>query len=146
MVDTAGAPRYNGCVPGKRPGAKPPNQNLKIWVKGRRKSYETQVCDRFRSGRRHGAEPGRLRQHRFHRERCYREHLTEAASTSEAASEEAPAEETAAGDFDLDQDITVISREDGSGTRGAFIELTGVEDDNGDNTTRPPPSRAAPTA
>lgn len=60
---------------------------------------------------------------------------TEAASTSEAASEEAPAEETA-GDFDLDQDITVISREDGSGTRGAFIELTGVEDDNGDNTTQ----------
>ena len=34
----------------------------------------------------------------------------------------------AAGDFDVDQDITVISREDGSGTRGAFIELTGVED------------------
>ena len=61
---------------------------------------------------------------------------TEAASTTEAASEEAPAEETAAGDFDLDQDITVISREDGSGTRGAFIELTGVEDDNGDNTTQ----------
>ena len=61
---------------------------------------------------------------------------TEAASTSEAASEEAPAEEAAAGDFDLDQDITVISREDGSGTRVAFIELTGVEDDNGDNTTQ----------
>ena len=61
---------------------------------------------------------------------------TEAASTSEAASEEAPAEEAAAGDFDLDQDITVISREDGSGTRGAFVELTGVEDDNGDNTTQ----------
>ena len=31
--------------------------------------------------------------------------------------------------------IHVVSREDGSGTRGAFIELTGVEDDNGDNTT-----------
>ena len=26
--------------------------------------------------------------------------------------------------------ITVISREDGSGTRGAFIELTGVEQKN----------------
>ena len=26
--------------------------------------------------------------------------------------------------------ITVISREDGSGTRGAFIELTGVEEKN----------------
>ena len=34
--------------------------------------------------------------------------------------------------FDADQDITVISREDGSGTRGAFIELTGVEEKNAD--------------
>lgn len=51
-----------------------------------------------------------------------------AASTSEAASEFAEA--TEASDFDTDQDITVISREDGSGTRGAFIELTGVEEKN----------------
>ncbi|EFB74427.1 substrate-binding domain-containing protein [Subdoligranulum variabile] len=51
-----------------------------------------------------------------------------AASTSEAASASTEAE--AAGDFDADQDITVISREDGSGTRGAFIELTGVEEKN----------------
>lgn len=51
-----------------------------------------------------------------------------AASTSEAASASTEAE--AAGDFDADQDITVISREDGSGTRGAFIELTGVEEAN----------------
>ena len=50
-----------------------------------------------------------------------------AASSSEAASETAPA-----ADFDADQDITVISREDGSGTRGAFIELTGVEEKNAD--------------
>lgn len=49
-----------------------------------------------------------------------------AASTSEAA-ESTEAEAT---DFDADQDITVISREDGSGTRGAFIELTGVEEKN----------------
>ena len=48
------------------------------------------------------------------------------AVSSEAASSEATAA-PAAGDFDVDQDITVISREDGSGTRGAFIELTGVE-------------------
>ena len=52
---------------------------------------------------------------------------TEAASSEAAASEAAPA-----GDFDADQDITVISREDGSGTRGAFIELTGVEEKNAD--------------
>lgn len=49
-----------------------------------------------------------------------------ATSTSEAA-ESTGAEAT---DFDADQDITVISREDGSGTRGAFIELTGVEEKN----------------
>ena len=51
------------------------------------------------------------------------------AVSSEAASSEATAA-PAAGDFDGDQDITVISREDGSGTRGAFIELTGVEAKN----------------
>lgn len=54
------------------------------------------------------------------------------AASTEAASEAAPAEST--GDFDTDQDITVISREDGSGTRGAFVELLGIEqaDANGD--------------
>ena len=29
-------------------------------------------------------------------------------------------------------EITVVSREEGSGTRGAFIELTGVEEKNAD--------------
>lgn len=66
------------------------------------------------------------------------------AASSEAVSSEAVSSEAtaapAAGDFDVDQDITVISREDGSGTRGAFIELTGVEAKNDagekvDNTT-----------
>ena len=56
------------------------------------------------------------------------------AASSEAASSEST--EAAAGDFDATQAINVVSREDGSGTRGAFIELTGVEDDNGDNTTQ----------
>ena len=51
---------------------------------------------------------------------------------STASSEAAPVEAAPAGDFDTDQDITVISREDGSGTRGAFIELTGVEEKNAD--------------
>lgn len=51
---------------------------------------------------------------------------TEAEAPAEE--EEAPAEEAeAAGDFDTTMDISVISREDGSGTRGAFIELFGVE-------------------
>ena len=49
------------------------------------------------------------------------------SADSAAASSAVPA-----GDFDTDQDITVISREDGSGTRGAFIELTGVEEKNAD--------------
>ncbi|MDO5141809.1 MAG: substrate-binding domain-containing protein [Eubacteriales bacterium] len=43
--------------------------------------------------------------------------------------------DTAPADTGMSGAITVISREDGSGTRGAFVELTGVEDDNGDNTT-----------
>ena len=34
---------------------------------------------------------------------------------------------TACADFSADKSITVISREEGSGTRGAFVELTGVE-------------------
>ena len=33
-------------------------------------------------------------------------------------------------EFDYDNDIAVISREDGSGTRGAFVELVGVEQKN----------------
>ena len=43
---------------------------------------------------------------------------------------EAPAEEEAeapVSDFDSTNEISVISREEGSGTRGAFIELFGVE-------------------
>lgn len=50
------------------------------------------------------------------------------ASESSSATTEA-AEETAS-DFDNTQAITVITREEGSGTRGAFIELTGVEEKN----------------
>ncbi len=36
---------------------------------------------------------------------------------------------SADGDFDSSEDITVVSREDGSGTRGAFIELFGVQEE-----------------
>lgn len=35
-------------------------------------------------------------------------------------------------DFDTSKDIAVISREDGSGTRGAFVELFGVEEKDAD--------------
>ena len=37
-------------------------------------------------------------------------------------------EQKAAEGFDASSDITVLSREDGSGTRGAFIELFGIEE------------------
>ena len=64
---------------------------------------------------------------------------SETADTTAAADTTAEAD-TATADFDTEEDISVYSREDGSGTRGAFIELFGVEekDANGekiDNTT-----------
>ncbi|MDD7740938.1 MAG: substrate-binding domain-containing protein [Lachnospiraceae bacterium] len=62
----------------------------------------------------------------------------ETSDTQTADDTSAQSEETAGGDFS--GAISVISREDGSGTRGAFIELFGVEEknENGekvDNTT-----------
>ena len=67
------------------------------------------------------------------------------AAESETTTEKASAaEETAAAEgtetaestgSNLDTDITVVSREEGSGTRSAFIELMGIEDDDGDHTT-----------
>lgn len=53
-------------------------------------------------------------------------------AASEAATEAAQTE--AAGDFDTSKEISVNSREDGSGTRGAFIELFGVEEKAADGT------------
>jgi len=47
------------------------------------------------------------------------------APAEETSDEETPAEETS--NFDDAREITVVSRESGSGTRGAFVELTGVE-------------------
>ena len=50
-------------------------------------------------------------------------------TTDDAAAETGAAEEEAAeaSDFDSAEMIAVYSREDGSGTRGAFIELFGIE-------------------
>ena len=60
---------------------------------------------------------------------------TDAATTDAAEDtadeEEAPAEDTAA-DFDTSETVNVLSREDGSGTRGAFIELFGIEEKDAD--------------
>lgn len=58
--------------------------------------------------------------------------LSAAMLASLAACGAAPASSPAAGAFDTAQDIAVFTREDGSGTRGAFIELTGVEQKNAD--------------
>lgn len=57
--------------------------------------------------------------------------LAGCGGNEEAASAvEETVEAAAESDFDYDNDIAVISREDGSGTRGAFIELFGVEQKN----------------
>ena len=53
---------------------------------------------------------------------------TEATQAPTAAATEAPTAAPAT----LDKDIVVVSREDGSGTRGAFIELFGVEQKDAD--------------
>ena len=57
---------------------------------------------------------------------------TETTETADAAETEEAAEETAdaAGDFDTSAAISVYSREDGSGTRGAFVELMGIEQED----------------
>ena len=54
-----------------------------------------------------------------------------AADTS-AAADSSVADSTASDSTasKLDTDITVVSREDGSGTRGAFVELMGIEQKN----------------
>ena len=49
----------------------------------------------------------------------------EAGSAGSTASQSS----AAASDFDSSKDISVISREDGSGTRGAFIELFGLQEE-----------------
>lgn len=57
-----------------------------------------------------------------------------AESTGTPASEADAGAEGDTGDFDYASEVTVVSREDGSGTRGAFIELFGIEekDDKGE--------------
>ena len=48
-------------------------------------------------------------------------------SSSDTTDNTADATDTASSDWDNTSDITIVSREDGSGTRGAFIELFGIE-------------------
>ena len=53
---------------------------------------------------------------------------TPSSESPAASAESASSEETTGGD--MTGEITVLSREDGSGTRGAFIELFGIEQKN----------------
>ena len=59
----------------------------------------------------------------------------DAADTTENTADEADAAAEDTGSSLAGNEITVVSREDGSGTRGAFIELTGVKQDDQDLTT-----------
>ena len=54
----------------------------------------------------------------------------ETATTTTAGGATTAATTAAAKNFDTSKEIGVISREDGSGTRGAFIELFGIEKKN----------------
>ena len=47
---------------------------------------------------------------------------------STTGSETSSTQSASSSDFKADSDITVVSRENGSGTRGAFIELMGIEE------------------
>lgn len=55
---------------------------------------------------------------------------TSTSSDTQAAADNGGSTAAASSNFKADSDIAVISREDGSGTRGAFVELFGVEQKN----------------
>ncbi len=57
---------------------------------------------------------------------------TKDEETSDTQTEETTGDEDAVSEWDSSSDISIISREDGSGTRGAFIELFGIEVKEGD--------------
>ena len=59
---------------------------------------------------------------------------TQAPAASAAEATEAPASAADSTGSGLTTDITVVSREEGSGTRGAFVELMKIQDDDGDHT------------
>ena len=49
-------------------------------------------------------------------------------SSSGSGSSDSSSADSKSSDWDSSNDITIVSREDGSGTRGAFIELFGIEE------------------
>ena len=54
------------------------------------------------------------------------------SSSAAANTDSDAASQDQASDWDSSNDISIVSREDGSGTRGAFIELFGIEEKQGD--------------
>ena len=58
----------------------------------------------------------------------------DSSGTDEASQQPASSDE-AEGSFDADNEIMVVSREDGSGTRGAFVELLGIEQEDEEGNT-----------
>ena len=54
--------------------------------------------------------------------------LAVGCGSSESGSSDDKSSKSSASDWDSSNDITIVSREDGSGTRGAFIELFGIEE------------------
>lgn len=56
------------------------------------------------------------------------------SSSDKSADSSADSSTDSGSDFDTSNDITIVSREDGSGTRGAFIELFGIEEKQDDGT------------
>lgn len=61
-----------------------------------------------------------------------KDNATTAAGATKAEQTTDKQDNNAAADFDTSKDITVVTREEGSGTRGAFVELTGVEQKDAD--------------
>ena len=55
--------------------------------------------------------------------------------SSSASGERSGASQAQAGSFDTSKEISVVTREQGSGTRDAFVELTGVLVEDGDTKT-----------
>ena len=49
-------------------------------------------------------------------------------SSDSSSSDSSSSDSSKTSDWDSSNDITIVSREDGSGTRGAFIELFGIEE------------------
>lgn len=49
-------------------------------------------------------------------------------SSDSSSSDNSSSDSSKTSDWDSSNDITIVSREDGSGTRGAFIELFGIEE------------------